>query len=65
MAHLAITYHQLGKYQEAEPLEVSVLEKQTQLFGADHPETLHAMRNLATTYHQLGRYQEAKCLCWK
>ncbi|KAJ7812563.1 acyl transferase/acyl hydrolase/lysophospholipase [Mycena olivaceomarginata] len=51
-----------GRYQEAEPLEVTVLDRQKQLFGANHPDTLTAMANLATTYHQLGRYQEAEPL---
>ncbi|KAJ7811658.1 acyl transferase/acyl hydrolase/lysophospholipase [Mycena leptocephala] len=49
-------------YQEAEPLESSVLEKRRQLLGADHPDTLRAMANLAVTYHELGRYQEAEPL---
>ncbi|KAJ7357900.1 hypothetical protein DFH08DRAFT_437176 [Mycena albidolilacea] len=55
-------YFDSGRYQEAELLEVAVLEKQKQLLGVDHPDTLRAMENLATTYHQLGRYQEAKPL---
>ncbi|KAJ7721587.1 hypothetical protein B0H14DRAFT_3007600, partial [Mycena olivaceomarginata] len=55
MANLASTYGQLGRYKEAEPLESTVLEKQKQLLGADHPDTLEAMANLAATYHQLGR----------
>ncbi|KAJ7887684.1 acyl transferase/acyl hydrolase/lysophospholipase [Mycena leptocephala] len=62
MAHLAVTYRELGRYQEAEPLESIVLEKQKQLLGSDHPRTLLAMANLAATYRELGRYQEAEPL---
>ncbi|KAJ7309202.1 hypothetical protein DFH08DRAFT_1050302 [Mycena albidolilacea] len=52
----------LGRYQEAEPLDITVLDKQKQLFGADHPDTFFAMANLAVTYRKLGRYQEAEPL---
>ncbi|KAJ7824118.1 hypothetical protein B0H13DRAFT_2444706 [Mycena leptocephala] len=62
MANLAATYHKLGRYQEAEPLESIVLEKRKQVLGADHPDTLLAMDNLAATYRELGRYQEAEYL---
>ncbi|KAJ7830390.1 hypothetical protein B0H13DRAFT_1492959, partial [Mycena leptocephala] len=62
MGNLAVTYYELGRYQEAEPLESIVLEKRKQLLGADHPHTLLAMTNLAATYRKLRRYQEAKYL---
>ncbi|KAJ7809310.1 hypothetical protein B0H13DRAFT_2479113 [Mycena leptocephala] len=62
MENLAVSYGQLGRYQEAEPLEGIVLEKQKQLLGTDHPDTLLAMGNLAGTYCELGRYQEAEPL---
>ncbi|KAJ7639205.1 hypothetical protein FB45DRAFT_1001147 [Roridomyces roridus] len=55
-----VTYRQLGRYQEAEELELSVLQGGQKLLGNDHPETLTAMANLAVTYGQLGRYQEAE-----
>ncbi|KAF8185773.1 P-loop containing nucleoside triphosphate hydrolase protein [Mycena galopus ATCC 62051] len=66
-----------GKFKEAKVLESMVLEKQKQLLGADHPNTLWTMANLGVTYSQLGRYQEAeplqgterqrhlKELCWR
>ncbi|KAJ7347989.1 hypothetical protein DFH08DRAFT_670253, partial [Mycena albidolilacea] len=46
MGNLAVTYSELGRYQEAEPLETIVLEKQKLLLGAGHPDTLDAMANL-------------------
>ncbi|KAF8217385.1 hypothetical protein K438DRAFT_1701902 [Mycena galopus ATCC 62051] len=55
-------YFDSGKFKEAESLEAIVLEKQKQLLGADHPDTLEAMANLASTYCQLGRYREAEPL---
>jgi hypothetical protein len=54
MANLAATYWKLGRYPEAEPLQSLVLEKQKQLLGADHPDTLRAMANLAATHQALG-----------
>jgi tetratricopeptide (TPR) repeat protein len=60
LGNLATTYHRLGRYQEAEPLEVTVLEKQKKVLSAGHPHTLAALKNLAATYHKLGKYQEAK-----
>ncbi|KAJ7617831.1 hypothetical protein FB45DRAFT_1007550 [Roridomyces roridus] len=59
MANLALTYQQLGWYREAEPLQISVLERRQKFLGEDHPDTLSAMANLAGTYGQLGRYREA------
>ncbi|KAJ6533869.1 hypothetical protein DFH09DRAFT_1284320 [Mycena vulgaris] len=58
----ACVYYDSGRFTEAEPLECSVLEKQKQLLGADHPNTLRAMGNLAATYRQLERYTEAEPL---
>jgi hypothetical protein len=62
MENLAVTYYQLGRYQEAEALEVIVLEKQKQLLGVDHPKTLAALRYLVAIHYKLGEYQETKKL---
>ncbi|KAJ7803119.1 hypothetical protein B0H14DRAFT_3778711 [Mycena olivaceomarginata] len=62
MANLAVTYKDLGKYQEAKPLQAIVLEKRKLLLGADHPYTLDAIADLAVTYKHLGKYQEAEPL---
>ncbi|KAJ7865950.1 acyl transferase/acyl hydrolase/lysophospholipase [Mycena leptocephala] len=58
----AYVYFDSGRFREAESLGDVVLEKQMQMLGADHPDTLKAMANLATTYRQLGRYKEAEPL---
>ncbi|KAJ7878248.1 hypothetical protein B0H13DRAFT_2545696 [Mycena leptocephala] len=58
----ARVYFDSGRFREAESLQDIVLEKQKQLLGPDHPDTLTAMANLALTYHKLGRYKEAEPL---
>ncbi|KAJ7099089.1 P-loop containing nucleoside triphosphate hydrolase protein [Mycena epipterygia] len=50
----------LGKFKEAEELEVVVLEKRRNLLGDNHPNTLTAMGNLAVTYKTLGKLKEAE-----
>ncbi|KAJ7278926.1 hypothetical protein C8J57DRAFT_1465179 [Mycena rebaudengoi] len=62
MGNLAISYRDLGKFSEAEALEVVVLEKRTQILGSEHPDTLKAMGNLAITYRDLGKFSEAEAL---
>ena len=61
-ANLAVTYALLGRYQDAELLQVEVLKQRTKLLGIDHPDTIMASANLAATYSQLGRYQDAELL---
>ncbi|KAJ7610079.1 hypothetical protein FB45DRAFT_336013 [Roridomyces roridus] len=51
-----------GKFEQAKGLYELNLERQRELLGKDHPDTLTAMANLAFTYWQLGRYQEAEKL---
>ena len=62
MGSLAITYKGLGKYVNAEKLEVGVLDIRTILAGEEHPDRTTAMNNLAVTYAALGRYAEAEML---
>ena len=50
MENLAVTYGHLGKYMEAEELEIQVLDA----IGEEHPHTINAMACLATTYQNLG-----------
>ncbi|KAJ7315301.1 hypothetical protein DFH08DRAFT_942861 [Mycena albidolilacea] len=49
-----------GKYKQYEKLLEGVLEKQKQVLGDNHPDTLCTMGNLATTYSDLGEHQKAK-----
>ncbi|KAJ6472596.1 hypothetical protein C8R45DRAFT_1164318 [Mycena sanguinolenta] len=62
MGNLATTYSDLGEYQHAKDLEITVLEKRKQILGDNHPLTLRAMGNLAATCSDLGEYQNAKDL---
>jgi hypothetical protein len=50
MANLAVTYGSLGKYTEAEKLEIQVLDARNRILGVEHPDTINAMANLAITY---------------
>ena len=52
------TYHNQGRYDEAEELEVKVLALRREVLGEKHPDTVWSMADLATTYHAQGRYDE-------
>ncbi|KAF8182443.1 hypothetical protein K438DRAFT_1724919 [Mycena galopus ATCC 62051] len=49
-----------GKYKQAEKLLQEVLEKQKQLLGDNHLETLRTMGILASIYSELGEHQKDK-----
>lgn len=52
----------LGKYQDAQDLYREVVELDTQLLGARHPNTLSSLNNLATVLQNLGKYEEAESI---
>ncbi|KAJ6472001.1 P-loop containing nucleoside triphosphate hydrolase protein [Mycena sanguinolenta] len=58
----ASVYFWVGRYTEAENLDVMKVEKQTKLLGDDHLDTLNAMYSLAVTYDRLGRWEQAEAL---
>ncbi|CAE6541991.1 unnamed protein product [Rhizoctonia solani] len=60
MGNLALTYHYLARYNEAEKTGVQVVSACKRVLGEDHPDTLKSMGNLAATYSNMGRYNEAK-----
>ncbi|KZL83841.1 kinesin light chain 3 [Colletotrichum incanum] len=62
MANLASTYRNQGRWEEAEKLDVQVMETRKTKLGADHPDTLTSMANLASTYRNQGRWEEAEKL---
>lgn len=62
MANLAGTYFIQGRLDEAEALEVLVLERRKQILGDRHPDTLVSTRNLAFTYRNQGYLDKAKTL---
>ncbi|KAK9604423.1 hypothetical protein V6Z93_002391 [Aspergillus fumigatus] len=61
-AMLAEAYSLEGRWDEAEQLEVQVMETRKTKLGADHPDTLISMANLASTYSDQGRWDEAEQL---
>ena len=46
--------------EEAEELEVQVIETRRRVLGAEHPSTLTSMNNLALTFSNQGRWKEAE-----
>ncbi|KAL4926591.1 putative kinesin light chain [Aspergillus undulatus] len=51
-----------GRYNEAEELEVQVMETRKQVLGPEHPSTLTSMGNLAFTWESLGNIPAALAL---
>jgi tetratricopeptide (TPR) repeat protein len=62
MASFALVFHENGYWNEAEKLQVDVVELRKRLLGAEHHHTLTGMANLAATYRQQGRWNEAEKL---
>ncbi|KAL3448691.1 hypothetical protein BJX65DRAFT_306695 [Aspergillus insuetus] len=62
MADLAWAYRGLGRWIEAEELEIRVLETRKQILGPEHYKTLFAMTNLAFTWSKLGKWQDAEAV---
>jgi hypothetical protein len=51
-----------GRYEEAEELQIQVLQARKRVLGTMHPDTLTSMNNLAWTYWKQGRWKEADAL---
>ena len=49
-----------GLWQDAEELNVQVMETRKRVLGAEHPDTLTSIGNLASTYSNQGRWKEAE-----
>jgi len=43
-------YHNQGRWEEAEKLQVDVVDSFKERLGMDHPSTLNSMAHLASTY---------------
>ncbi|KAJ6450917.1 hypothetical protein C8R45DRAFT_916716 [Mycena sanguinolenta] len=56
----AMIYYHVGRYGEAKDLAVAVIERETELLSADHPDTLWAMSNLASIYFHLSKFHQAE-----
>ena len=55
ICNLAYTYQAQGRLEEAENLQVQVLEISKRILGVEHPDTLRSMNNLAMVYQEQGR----------
>ncbi|KAF8644345.1 hypothetical protein AX14_009430 [Amanita brunnescens Koide BX004] len=58
----ALVLQCVGSWDEAEKLEVDVMNARKAKLGSDHPSTLTCMVNLASTYRHQGRWDEAEKL---
>jgi eukaryotic-like serine/threonine-protein kinase len=59
MHGLALSYYDLGRYDEAVKLNEETLRLRREKLGPDHRDTLKVMSNLANSYHAVGRHAEA------
>jgi hypothetical protein len=59
MNNLATTYSQRGRWDEAEKVQVEVMEKSKEVLGEGHPSTMTSTANLAFTFRALGRRRSA------
>ena len=62
MEYYAITCRHLGKYIDAEKLEIQVLAVRNRTLEVEHLDTIRAMEYLAITCWHLGKYIEAEKL---
>jgi hypothetical protein len=58
----SLVFHHVGSWDEAEKLQVDVMNARKTKLGSDHPDTLTSMANLASTYRNQGRWDEAEKL---
>ena len=60
--NFALVLGENGDLENAEQLQVHVMDMRKKLLGAEHPDTLISMANLASTYKDQGRWIEAEQL---
>ncbi len=60
ISKLALTVANQGQWEEAEKLQVQVIEITKEFLGPEHPRTLRGLRNLARTFEKQGRWKEAE-----
>ena len=60
--NLAITYHKLGRKEEATSMYRQVYSAFVKLHGEDHPRSLDAANNYALSLKSLQRFEETKSL---
>lgn len=62
MGNLFLTYSKQGRLEEAEELQVQVMQSRKRVLGEEHPDTLASMSYLASTYSNQSRWKEAEGL---
>lgn len=62
LSELANLYESQGHYEEAEPLQIQVLDLKKRLLGEDYPDIATSLNSLAELYHVQRRYEEAELL---
>ena len=60
MQYLGMILDCQARHDEAEALELEALEIRAAVFGAEHPDHIHAINNLGLTWHNQGRYEKAE-----
>ena len=60
--YLGETYHEQGKYEQAEPLLHQAMVIHEHLFGLEHPRTATSINNLAVLSFYQGKYEQAEPL---
>ena len=58
--NLALLYHNLGRYSEAEPLHTQAMGIRKARLGEEHPDFATSLNNLALLYESIGQYAEAE-----
>jgi tetratricopeptide (TPR) repeat protein len=58
----SLVFHHVGSWDEAEKLELDIINATKANLGSDHPDTLSSIANLASTYSNQGRWNEAEKL---
>lgn len=62
MADLAIAYWHLGRYRDAEVLQMKALELNKEVSGEHQSFTIRCMGNVAAVWAYHGRYEESVAL---
>jgi hypothetical protein len=58
--NFGLVLYESGYWNEAEELNIQVMETRKRVLGAEHPDTLRSTGNLASTFRNHGRWKEAE-----
>lgn len=62
ISSLASTHARQKHWEDAEKLQIQVIETSTRVLGPEHPDTTQRISNLAITYSYQDRWKEAQPL---